>query len=279
MNTPAQLRLAADILETGHPWGFSITNGKAPRGYDTPLDVIADGNMLIPLLARPPYPATLHNPDNLTAEQVGAGYRLALKGEPTIEKAEVWRSYGQEWDQIPQVFVGKSIGGYHGSEVSIRIPLSVPWPEKPDEIPWTEWHGGECPLKDEEVEEWQATCRNGVTVIRSSPPSAMAAYWSHDQHAADIIAYRVLKTREPKPKVPLGPEDVTPFTLFRVKLECGVVERVTSWITPLAISTQGVKFHWPLDPVSWTRLARDYERNNSLETGKWDATKWEACEK
>ncbi len=77
----------------------------------------------------------------------------------------------------------------------------------------------------------------------------------------------------------LGPEDVTPFTLFRVKLECGVVERVTSWITPLAISTQGVKFHWPLDPVSWTRLARDYERNNSLETGKWNPDAWEACEK
>lgn len=279
MNTPAQLRLAADILETGHPWGFSITNGKAPRGYDTPLDVIADGNMLIPLLARPPYPATLHNPDNLTAEQVGAGYRLALKGEPTIEKAEVWRSYGQEWDQIPQVFVGKSIGGYHGSEVSIRIPLSVPWPEKPDEIPWTEWHGGECPLKDEEVEEWQATCRNGVTVIRSSPPSAMAAYWSHDQHAADSIAYRVLKTRDSKPKVPLGPEDVPPGSVFRANAT--KVDGNVQWWSVKRVEERGVVFNedlWTWEELASSSYGWQINRPHHRDQDG-NPTKWEACEK
>lgn len=73
-------------------------------------------------------------------------------------------------------------------------------PSQPTEIPWTEWHGGPCPLKNEEVAEWcyefrkrpeekvlprlTATCR----------PSTLR--WTHDGDFGDIIAYRVTKWRE-----------------------------------------------------------------------------------
>lgn len=68
---------------------------------------------------------------------------------------------------------------------------------QPAEIPWAEWHGGECPLKDEEVDEWEYKFRqylNEVTEIArkaSSTPNEMV--WTHDGSPGDITAYRVLK--------------------------------------------------------------------------------------
>lgn len=63
---------------------------------------------------------------------------------------------------------------------------------QPAEIPWTEWHGGECPLKDEEVAEWERKYRTGKTHTGSKPSNFC---WTHDTGASDIIAYRVTKWR------------------------------------------------------------------------------------
>lgn len=123
----AQLRLAADLLETGHPWGFRQDKGPV-TSYNSPLEVIQDGNVLIPLLATPPDGRPLHNPDNLTAEQVGAGYRLALVGEEISKEMQVYRFSGT-WVAIPEQFCGTEIGKYSGRNVSVRLPLSIPWPE------------------------------------------------------------------------------------------------------------------------------------------------------
>lgn len=155
-----------------------------------------------------------------------------------------------------------------------EYPENCDYRIKPDEIPWTEWHGGECPLKDEEVEEWEATCRNGVTVIRSSPPSAMAAYWSHDQHAADIIAYRVLKTREPKPKVPLGPEDILPGSIFILP-----TRKPSTWHAVTGVYEDCVQLDhgdFPFDEL----MEDGWLINRSIpQTGKWNPEAWEACER
>lgn len=66
---------------------------------------------------------------------------------------------------------------------------------KPAEIPWTEWHGGECPLRDEEVEEWGCKLRENFTRERVTHH---ASYWrwKHLGLNNDIIAYRVTKWRE-----------------------------------------------------------------------------------
>ena len=66
----------------------------------------------------------------------------------------------------------------------------------PTETPWTEWHGGECPLKDEEVEEWRYKLANGFTTDTPAKPSAYQLAWSQVDGPFDIIAYRVLKWRE-----------------------------------------------------------------------------------
>jgi hypothetical protein len=71
------------------------------------------------------------------------------------------------------------------------------------EIPWIEWHGGECPLKDDEVEEWEFKRRDGTVYL---PPSAPSGYrWAHYNNC-DIIAYRVLRRKaKPEPTTALAP--------------------------------------------------------------------------
>lgn len=123
--TASQLRLAADILETGHPWGFRLLNGSR-KSYDSPIGVITDGNLLIPILATPPDGRRLHNPDHLTAEQVGVGYRLTLKGEPPHVDAERWSGEDCGWEGR-----GSFIGAFYNSMDTYRLPLSVPWPPAP----------------------------------------------------------------------------------------------------------------------------------------------------
>jgi hypothetical protein len=67
------------------------------------------------------------------------------------------------------------------------------------EQPWIEHNGGPCPLKDDEVEEWEWTCRNGSIYNRShcaddcGKPSNR--FWSHSGSIGDIIAYRVTKAK------------------------------------------------------------------------------------
>lgn len=64
---------------------------------------------------------------------------------------------------------------------------------KPAEIPWTPWHGGPCPLKDEEVEEWEhkhVTC----SIREVCKPSKIS--WKRNGTVSDIIAYRVTKWKE-----------------------------------------------------------------------------------
>ncbi len=145
--------------------------------------------------------------------------------------------------------------------------------EKPDEIPWIEWHGGPCPLKDEEVEEWERQYRNGTTG-NGVKPSAFD--WLNRGWNNDIIAYRVLKWREKKPKVPLGPEDVPPGSVFCVK------DRMPgTWHGVLGVYASTVQLDTNRNTYSFYELQQEeWLINRSIPmTGKWDANAWEACEK
>lgn len=127
--TASQLRLAADILETGHPWEYStdhfhwkLSTGKCP------MFAIRSQWEIRLALATPPDSRPLHNPDNLTAEQVGAGWRLPLKVELDGRFA---RSNAMVWDE------GSWFDNVKGDDASrtYRVPLSTPWPDPKTQVP------------------------------------------------------------------------------------------------------------------------------------------------
>lgn len=393
----AQLRLAADIIETGHPWHLyrsgllydatpvftpiSYLNG--PRGYEIRL-----------VLATPPDGRSLHNPDNLTAEQVGAGWRLTLKGEKPHEKAEMWFSNGNKW-------CGPGRFSRYSNRCTYRVPFSVPWPEPADpyadlkkahaegkviegyqatrdvweECPlpaWTapvnhyrikpdtstfqlpppppgmQWHRtdgwqegdlpegwrplalGELVIEGDEVRiggKWMKDradvksrlhsqhCRtrtgrpltfthecktwtwhrpgdpmpcDGESMVHiitrdndfSEEPSKSKDYeWDQIEGScrfAEIIGWRY---SDEKKTVPLGPEDIHPFTRFRVATT--FKPNHTLWIAPLCANQNGIviaSLHQVVE-VSYETLQKDYERNESLVTGKWNPDTWEPCSK
>ncbi len=80
----------------------------------------------------PPYAkddSCLHNPDNLTPEQVGTAYRLLLPKEVDgrhKKVASMWSAKSKYWDSI-------CLASYQ--EYSYRVPLSTPWPPQPTPKP------------------------------------------------------------------------------------------------------------------------------------------------
>ena len=126
--TAQQFELAAKILRTGHPWEWQASDGEwvKPTIRTELHHVISDGLAIRLALAAPPDGRQLHNPDNLTAEQVGVGYRLMLPEEVDGRhegKCQVWNSFGA-WSS-------SEAEGTHKT-YSYRLPLSVPWPEPAD---------------------------------------------------------------------------------------------------------------------------------------------------
>lgn len=133
--TASQLRLAADIIETGHPFemGLSGVNSWQKAELENPAVIVTSGREICLTLATPPDNRPLHNPDNLTAEQVGAGWRLAVEGEGPHPQAQMWHEFEEQWTAriIPHQCL------YDGG-VTYRVPLSTPWPEAEKLDPYAE---------------------------------------------------------------------------------------------------------------------------------------------
>jgi len=96
---------------------------------DDPLVCIAIGMHIRLTLAKPPDNRPLHNPDNLTAEQVGAGWRLLVVGEKQPKGYEYWTT--KKW--LSGNAIGETVDECN-KDTTCRVPLSTPWPEasKPD---------------------------------------------------------------------------------------------------------------------------------------------------
>jgi len=145
--TASQLRLAADIIETEHPFEMELPNINSwqKAKLENPVIIVTSGREIRLALATPPDNRPLHNPDNLTAEQVGAGWRLLLIDEVDGKQhhgsernytrdAESWKPGKWRWDKTS----------------SIRVPLFLPWPEVekpepqsfqlPPPPPGKQWH-------------------------------------------------------------------------------------------------------------------------------------------
>lgn len=129
--TAQQFELAAQILRTGHPWEWQASDGEwvKPTIRTELHHVISDGLAIRLAFATPPDGRPLHNPGNLTAEQVGAGFRLTLKDESPHKNAELWNVFDKKWVNRLSHNVESKYEKYN----TYRLPLSVPWPEpQPD---------------------------------------------------------------------------------------------------------------------------------------------------
>jgi hypothetical protein len=95
----------------------------------------------------------------------------------------------------------------------------------------------------------------------------------HGENIAGIIAYR-----EPKPKVPLGPEDVPPGSA----VSTGKIEGAWAFIIAAdqnEVVIQSRIWDKPIC-VSYEELRETRKINRSIPiTGKWNPEAWEACEK
>lgn len=185
----AQLRLAADILETGHPWHLYRAgklydaDPKAPPQYYASCPAAPEGPFEIrPVLATPPDGRTLHNPGKLTAEQVGVGYRLFCKGENNGQHANQAEMWIGKWVQANDA---------KGQITTYRVPLSVPWPEAEKPDPYAELK--EAHAAGKMIEGYQAT----RDVWEECPLPAWTAPVNH---------YRI-KPEEPAFQLPPPPKE------------------------------------------------------------------------
>ena len=119
-----QLKLATRLLETGHPWEYrDVSKAGWHKGESVWQIMCAPVEFEIrPILATPPDGRDLHNPDNLTAEQVGVGYRLVVGNDTFYTEAERW--HRGTW-----LITGNSHA--HSRSETYRLPLSTPWPDAP----------------------------------------------------------------------------------------------------------------------------------------------------
>jgi len=131
--TASQLELAAQILRTRHPWelkGVEEWHPSSKYPAAQPLACVFHGQEIRLALATPPDNRQLHNPCSLTAEQVGAGWRLLTVGEKMPDGYEYWML--NEWHH-DGVWTNHAVPS-RNIYTTCRIPLSVPWPEvkRPD---------------------------------------------------------------------------------------------------------------------------------------------------
>lgn len=124
-----------------------------------------------------------------TREMLPEGWRPHIDGE-AIEEGDEWLSHAG-WRKF--TLIGGTISSEFCKHYRTRRPLPTP------EIPWIPWHGGECPLKDDELREWEVKFRDGATPAVSKPSNFR---WEHINTVGDIIAYRVLKWKKPPVKEP-----------------------------------------------------------------------------
>ncbi len=160
----SQLELAARIVREGLEWEkalrFTEKEWVPAAVGDLPHHRIAAGYeiRIKPLdFARPPYEATLHNPQNLTSDQVVKGYRLMLPEEVDgrhNEICEMWLISRGDWSSF-----------CHGADYKFtyRLPLSVPWPDrtpKPDpNAGFEKWWADESPSWDAAQQSLRETFR------------------------------------------------------------------------------------------------------------------------
>lgn len=105
---------------------------------------------------------------------------------------------------------------------------------------WIPHDGGPCPLKDEEVEEFEFKIRDGKVSGNVFVPSGWM--WSNDGTTGDIIAYRILRWKpgfgpeaKAEPAQPTTPHGWTPAVGDVVRLKSGGPVMTVTDVDPLSL--------------------------------------------
>jgi len=261
-----QALLASEILRTGCEWEYRSPLSypewrKEHRPENCPLYRIGDGYKIRLALATPGDARPLHNPDGLTAEQVGAGWRLLLEEELD---GRYRKGFNLHW--WSRCFGENNGVGWHKDEEACfakwpkeayRVPLSVPWPEAP---------------KVDSFAELKAAQKAGKTLQVVSMDGIYRDWLGGEEFEHRQAANFRIK---PEPvMIPLGPDDCPPGSVFRgVGWSSGMYRNV--W----EVCETGVA--WTKDILTdWNLLQDNYEINRSIpKTGKWDKDAWVSCSK
>lgn len=253
-----QFKLAAELLETGHPWEWSADTSVAwfkARSETSVQNIIANKYRIRPALIQPPEGFKLHNPNKITAQQVGVGFRLCVPEELDGRLrliAEYWSSTCKpNWCTCLKA----SITAAGNQDITFRVPASIPWPTIPEPDPFTAIKAGILAGKRYEIVNMDGT-------------------WSEWLGGLDFGLRKAAEFREMKEKirVPLEVVEVPPGSVFRKP------NLADDWNAALSVYSGGVYF---LDSVKFSRSFKELETswqiNRSLSQGKWNPDAWEPC--
>lgn len=212
-------------------------------------------------LPPPPPGMQWHRTDGWTADMLPQGYRPLCVDEPNdCRTDEYCCGTGDGWDvQSPRSAKPQDSMGFWRT----TRPLVFTHEGKT----WT-YHRPGDPIPCDGESLVDCLCDNlGI------PDDTKAKIWTWE---GNIIGWRYAD--EPKPPVPLGPEDVLPGSVFR----CLEWQKHGGYFTP-SVHKSGVSWtsgEGTLFETYAALLAGDWQINRSLPlTGKWNPTAWEPCHK
>lgn len=167
-------------------WSENHTDGSIIGYYPVSL-AEALGNAEKPKEhVQPPAGLVLHNPDGLTPEQVGEGYRLPGPDEVTDDfKCDHWN--GNRWFLAGRVYAKK----FRDCKFTYRVPITTPWPEVPAEVKPEKWADEKKAHAEGMRIEWQ---HNRGWYRDSWHPCRNAPKWADDKN------YRVAPGQDTDPK-------------------------------------------------------------------------------
>jgi hypothetical protein len=267
MNTTAeitqQLRLAAELIATLARDQDSLT-----AEQHAAVDAVLSGTTHEPPpFQLPPRPPGMrwHREDGWKAEDLPQGYRPHALGE--IDQKGDQRKKGNQWsDCACATSVPSRKVDYHR-----RTTRPLVFTHEGKE--WTYHRPGDPMPCDGEAFVY-CLCDNEDELTNTR-----AKVWTWgEKNTGDIIGWRYAETTK---QVELGPEDVPPFSVLRIKgipdpWKWTPVEAVDPCFGIRVISQEVDTSHeW----IGW-RCLDDREINRSIPlTGKWDANAWEPCHK
>jgi len=212
-------------------------------------------------LPPPPPGMRWHREDGWEEGDLPQGWRPLVVGEEEHDEDEFGSRINNAWMPTPDS--GKVVGAYY--KVRTRRPLTFNHADKT----WT-YHrpGDQMPCDgNAQIEVFWRTLSESAD-FTYDVRQASVSNWDKD---TTVIGWRYA---DEKKTVPLGPEDVKPFTVIRRKGEA------QTWHWRTVSYVDAVKVTCGNRGYGWNELASSYERNESLPlTGKWNPDAWEPCSK